>query len=116
VHEYSLVEAILGRIEEEVARQGATAVRRVELRVGELAGVEPDLLADAWEIVRAGSCCAGAALVVHPSPARWRCGDCRAPIDRSAPLQCPCGGAAELEAGGELLLERVELKLPRAMA
>jgi len=112
VHEYALVEAIIARVEEEVRQQGAVGVHRVELRVGDLAGVERDLLASAWEIFRAGSCCAQARLVIHGVPARWDCGACGAPLAAGGALQCGrCGGAGRLVEGGELLLERIELQV-----
>ncbi|WP_373044875.1 hydrogenase maturation nickel metallochaperone HypA [Vulgatibacter sp.] len=112
MHEYSIVEAIIGRIEEEVRRQNATAVHRVEIRVGDLAGVERELLASAWETFKAGSCCANTALVIHGRAARWGCSGCDRRIEAGGDLQCPtCGGAARLVEGAELLLERIELEV-----
>ena len=62
MHEYSLVQELLGRVEDEARRHGATAVRRVVLRVGELAGVESELLATAFELLRGQTICKDATL------------------------------------------------------
>ena len=41
------------------------AIERIVLEVGPLSGVEPALLARAFEVARAGSCAAGAALSIE---------------------------------------------------
>jgi hydrogenase nickel incorporation protein HypA/HybF len=79
MHEYSLVVALMERIEEEAAAHRALAVHRVRVRIGELSGVEPDLLESAFGIVRTGTICARAALDIERVPARWECSACRRP-------------------------------------
>jgi hydrogenase nickel incorporation protein HypA/HybF len=113
MHEYSLVVALMERIEEEAAAHRALAVHRVRVRIGELSGVEPDLLESAFGIVRTGTICARAALDIERVPARWECSACRRPLEAGQRLRCAaCGGPAALAGGDEILLGQIELEVP----
>ncbi|MGE5233788.1 MAG: hydrogenase maturation nickel metallochaperone HypA [Acidobacteriota bacterium] len=112
MHEYSIVRALIDRVEREAAAHRATAVRRVEVRVGELAGVESGLLATAYETFRERTICAGAELVIRPVAARWSCPRCSAEPAAGAMLRCPaCAVPLRLAAGDELVLERIEMEV-----
>jgi len=114
VHEYSLVEALVRRVEEEARRRGATAVHGLSVSLGELAGVDPELFRTAYETFRAGTLCAEAPLSLTVFAARWSCPRCQAAMARGAALQCPaCGVPARLaEKSDALLLESIELEVP----
>ncbi len=112
VHEYSMVEALLARVEQEARAHGARTVRRLEVRIGELAGVEVELFKTAYATFRAGTSCAAAELALSPVPALWLCPRCEQVIAKGAPLQCPrCQVAARLSRGDEIVLDRVELEV-----
>jgi len=112
MHELSICQALLSQVEAIAIREGADAVTRILLRIGPLAGVEPELLARAYEIARAGTLAAGAELVIEPQPLRIRCLTCgeesEATPDR---LLCnACGDyRTQVVSGDELLLASVEL-------
>ncbi len=114
MHEYSLIDSLLRRVEAEASARGALAIHRVVVRVGELAGVDPELFRTAYETFRAGTPCERAALEVRSVPAAWRCPACRRDIGRGEVLSCPaCGAAAELADGGDaILLETIEMEVP----
>jgi hydrogenase nickel incorporation protein HypA/HybF len=113
VHEYSIVQALLARVEEQVRARSAVAVRRLSVRIGELSGVEPHLLASAYEVFRERTVCDGAALDVERVPAVWACSACGAPIARGGPLACrACGAPGRLTQGDEILLARIEMEVP----
>ena len=114
MHEYSLVEALVRRVEEEARRRGALAVHALSVRVGELAGVDPELFRTAYETFRAGTLCADASLAVTRVAATWSCPTCRRSIPRGAPLRCAgCDAPARLDEGGDALtLERIEMEVP----
>jgi hydrogenase nickel incorporation protein HypA/HybF len=113
MHEYSLMTALMERVEAEAAAHRALAVHRVRLRIGELSGVEPDLLESAFAIVRPGTICENAALDIERVAARWVCPACRRPLSSGERLQCPaCGVPAALAAGDEILLGQIELEVP----
>lgn len=112
MHEYSVGQALMDRIDAEVAAHGATAVHRVTLRIGEVSGVEPELLASAFDMLKAHSVCADAALVIERVPARWACPSCSAPIAAGAVLRCAaCDRPATLLAGDEIVLAQLEMEV-----
>lgn len=113
MHEYSLMVALMERVEAEAAAHRALAVHRVRVLIGELSGVEPDLLQSAFDIVRSGTICDRAALDIERVAARWECPDCRRPLEAGQRLQCAaCGAPATLASGGEILLGQIELEVP----
>ncbi len=113
MHEYSVVQALLTRVDAEARAHRAIAVHRLTVRLGELAGVDAELFATAFATFRAGTVCAGAELDVEPVPARWACRACGAAIAAGAALQCvTCGAPARLEQGDEIILGRIEMEVP----
>jgi hydrogenase nickel incorporation protein HypA/HybF len=112
MHEYSIVQALVERVEHEARTHAACGVRRVKVRIGTLSGVERELLQTAYDTFRAGTVCAAAALEIEPVEARWACGRCGAPIAAGERLMCPvCGVPGRLVQGDEILLERIELEV-----
>ncbi|MGW4030999.1 hydrogenase maturation nickel metallochaperone HypA [Streptomyces sp. NPDC004838] len=111
MHEMSIALAVVGQVEDAARTAGATTVRSVRLRVGELAGVVPDSLAFCFELACAGTVLEGAELITVPVPARARCEPCADEWAVGMPpdLCCPaCGTAtAELLAGRELQIAGV---------
>lgn len=112
MHEYSIAVELLRSIEAAAQPYEDAAVQCVHLRIGELAGVEAELLASAFELVRPGTICAAAELEIRPSPAVWSCSLCGKAIDTGAALRCPeCDVPARMESGDEILLERLEMEV-----
>jgi len=112
MHEYSIVQALMERVQEEARVHRATAVHRLHIRIGELSGVEADLLSTAWEIIRDKTICREAGLQINPVPARWICSGCSGAIQPGEILRCPaCGQPARLAAGDEIVLERIEMEV-----
>ncbi len=113
MHEYSVGQALMERIEAEAGARGATAVHVVRLKIGELSGVEPDLLATAFEILRERTICEGARLDIERVPARWVCPACGGAIAAGAVLSCAaCQLPARLAGGDEIVLAQLELEVP----
>jgi hydrogenase nickel incorporation protein HypA/HybF len=112
MHEYSIVQALLDRVDAEARARGASSVSRVDVRIGELSGVEVDLLSSAFLAFRDRTICAGADLAVQPVPARWECPQCSLDIPRGDVLACrACGVPARLAAGDEIMLDRIEMEV-----
>ncbi len=82
MHEYSLVQAMFDQIGEVVRRTEARSVRRVRVRIGPLAGVDPELFRTAYEVFRVKTWCAEAPLEIADA------------------------------AGEELLLDQLDLEVP----
>lgn len=113
MHEFSLVQALLDRVESEARSRHASAVHRVTVRIGALAGVERELFSKAFELARPGTLCGAAELVVSGDDARWTCEVCGASVAAGRALVCPeCGWPARLASGDALVLERIDLEVP----
>ncbi len=112
MHEYSIIQALLSRIEEEAGRREARAVTRVRISIGELSGVETELLATAYRTFRERTICENAPLEILPVAARWACPRCERAIARGRILKCPdCDLPARLTEGEEIVLERIEMEV-----
>ena len=113
MHEYSIVQALLERVEAEAHARRAMSVHRLSVSVGELSGVEVDLLMTAYATFRDRTICEHAELDVQRVTARWECPRCRSAIERGAMLRCvTCATPATLVAGGEIMLDRIEMEVP----
>ncbi len=114
MHEYSLVEALVRRVEAEAQKRQALAIHALSVRVGELAGVDAELFQTADDTFREGTICAKAPLTLKRVEARWSCPRCRRPIPRGGVLRCAdCGEPARLDEGGDALtLDGIEMEVP----
>ncbi|MEB3157718.1 MAG: hydrogenase maturation nickel metallochaperone HypA [Cyanobacteriota bacterium] len=112
MHELSLMQTLGERVLSVAAAEGAEKVVAIRLRIGTLAGVDPDALRFAAEVVLADTLAANATLTIEEIPATWWCAPCGAefttPPDARA---CPrCGAlSARLLRGQDLSLVSVEL-------
>lgn len=112
MHEYSIVQALLDQVEAVAARNGGGTVHHLYVKLGDLAGVDPDLLQTAYDTFRAGTGCDGAPLTIERVPARWACPRCDLSLT-GAVLRCSsCDEPARLAAGDEILLRRIEMEVP----
>jgi hydrogenase nickel incorporation protein HypA/HybF len=112
MHEYGIVQTLLQRVEEESRRRGATAVHRIRLRLGELSGVETELLREAYRVFRQRGVCSAAELDIVSSEASWECARCGRPVAAGGRLWCiDCEAPARLVSGDEIVLERIEMEV-----
>lgn len=113
MHEYSLIQALLLRVDEEARSHHATSVRKVRVRLGELAGVERELFVIAYRTFREAGICREAELELVDVPARYECPKCGSSFARGEVLRCAaCALPARLVAGDDLVLERIEMEIP----
>lgn len=112
MHEYSLVSAMVERVEQEARSRKAVAVHRLAVRIGALSGVEPELLASAFTLCRQGIL-ADAELDIRRSEAVWACPSCGTAVSVGGILRCEtCATPARLVSGDEIMLERIEMEVP----
>lgn len=107
MHEYSIVQSLVDSVAAAVGDRDAT-VSRIEIAIGDLAGVDCGLLATAYEVFRGGTLCEHASLAIERIPARWKCPQCGG----EGFLRCTrCNTPARLAAGDEIVLQRIELEV-----
>ena len=111
MHEYSIVQSLVDSVEAAVGKRDAS-VQRVEIAIGELAGVDCALLTTAFEVFRGGTLCEHATLAIDRVTARWQCPHCGGEVARGGFLRCVlCDAPARLVAGDEIVLQRIELEV-----
>lgn len=111
MHEMSIALGIVELAEREATKAGAKRISRIEVEVGELAGV----LAEALQFCFTAACCdtmaAGAELVVVAVPGRGECASCgRSAAMTEAVAVCDlCGGIMRPSGGRDLRLLAIEV-------
>jgi hydrogenase nickel incorporation protein HypA/HybF len=111
MHELSLIASLFDALLEQARAHNARTIVRVNLAVGVLSGVVPELLESAFDMYKKGTIAEGATLVVERRPFEVRCRACGAVETREDfVFACPACGATDLEIvhGTELVLERIE--------
>lgn len=113
MHEYSIVQALMRRVESEARARNATSVGRIRVALGELSGVDPELLSKAYEVFRERTLCHAAGMEIRTVPARWVCPSCGLALMQGEILRCPsCQTPARLASGDEIVLEQIEMEVP----
>lgn len=106
MHEMGIAIEIYRTCRKAVSEHGEGRLQQVRIAVGELAAVEPDLLAFGWEAVIADGPDEGAELDIEFCKADQRCPSCGESKDRSEGSWfriCPdCGSPLEVRGGDEL--------------
>lgn len=114
MHELSLMEAVRELALEQARAQGGERIAAITLRIGSLAGVEPEALRFAHEVVMAGTAAEGAALRIETVPAHFDCEPCQESFAaEQGDCLCPrCGAhSRRLLQGRELELASLDLCL-----
>ncbi|MEI6829700.1 MAG: hydrogenase maturation nickel metallochaperone HypA [Synechococcaceae cyanobacterium ELA445] len=112
MHELALMEEVRRLAEERVAVEGAHRIHRLHLRVGSMAGVDPQALAFAFEVVMQGGAAEGATLRLEVVPTACFCGQCGEAFTPSDVIfACPrCGTLSRrILRGQELELASLEI-------
>ena len=113
MHEYSIVASLIDRVQQEAMLHGGTRVHRLHVKIGELSGVERDLLKTAFDTFRERTICEGAELTIDSVVAVWACPRCERAIARGAVLRCDtCRRPARMIHGDEIILQRIEMEAP----
>jgi len=113
MHELTLMEALREQVLEQAKRHSARCIEVIHLRIGSLAGVDPEALEWTFALVMAGSPAAEAWLQIETVPARCLCGICASSFEAEAgSCRCPrCGTASNRPLQGlELELASLEIR------
>ncbi len=111
MHELSIANSILDTVRAEAAQRPGARLTKVGLRVGELAGVDPDSLDFCFNVLVTGTELAPLALEIETRPRRQRCPQCDCTfrvVDFN--ISCPDCGNPETDCIGGDELEVVYLE------
>ncbi len=111
MHELSVCRSMLAQVLAIAASNDMQTVGRIMLRVGPLAGVEPDLLCAAFPIVAAGTPCEGATIEIESMAVQVLCRRCGSTsVVRPNRLLCASCGDWQVTflSGDEMLLTSIE--------
>jgi hydrogenase nickel incorporation protein HypA/HybF len=77
MHEYSIVDSLLELATRHALENNAKKVTKVEVKIGVLSGVEPELLKTAFETFKEGTICEDAEFIMHIQPVVIECNNCK---------------------------------------
>jgi hydrogenase nickel incorporation protein HypA/HybF len=107
------MQSTLELVLQHAARNQATKVHRIVLKIGAIAGVDPESLRFAHEVVVSGTIAEASILEIIPVPLRCRCRDCSLDFEAEpGPIAlCPrCAKpSGEILQGREMELSQLEL-------
>jgi hydrogenase nickel incorporation protein HypA/HybF len=119
MHEMAIANSVLDAVRAEARRFPAGHIAKVGVRVGELAGVDPDAMSFCFEALVRDTDLEPLVLAIEFCPRQYRCRDCGRsfPSGEDGPA-CPDCGAGEslLIAGEELELAYLEVEEDGARA
>ena len=112
MHEFSLLRSILAQVADIAASHSPGPIREIRIRCGELAGVEPSLLDEAFRMLAPGSPWESTRLSITLEPLSARCDGCGETChpDRFR-FVCPHCGSRQLReiAGDQVIIESILL-------
>ena len=112
MHELALLQELCALASHAATEQGASRIHRLELRVGAMAGVNPQALRQAFAVVAATPAWQEAELQLEVVPTRCFCSHCEQPFQPSDVIHaCPLCGALSRQVleGRELELVALEV-------
>jgi hydrogenase nickel incorporation protein HypA/HybF len=113
MHELSIAQSVLAAVRAEAGRRPGARVCKVGLRVGELAGLDPESLRFGFEVLVRETDFAGLQLEIEKCPRRQRCPQCGNEfVVRDYQITCPGCGAVRTECigGDELEIAYLEIE------
>lgn len=116
MHEQSLVRNLLKQVDEIRRQHDARCVTEVQVELGPLSGVEPLLLASAFELLKSDTSAASAMLVIDEVRLLAACEPCNNQFEISDfVFRCPtCEGNVKVIRGDEFCL--VSISVPEEVA
>ena len=119
MHELSICLSLMQQLDAIARERNATSIVRVELEIGVLSGVEPDLLRNAWPLASVGTVAEHAELLIETGELIVECTTCQAQT-KARPNRLLCGECGDFKtrvvSGEEMTLMRVELETPASAA
>ncbi|MFA5235071.1 MAG: hydrogenase/urease nickel incorporation protein HypA [Sulfurimonas sp.] len=113
MHEYSIVQSLLDSCEENAAKNNATKVTKVVVKIGVMSGVEPELLRTAFDTFKEKTLCEEAEFVINIQQIVIKCNKClNESVLKSIEYYCPKCKSTDLNIldGEDMYLMQLELE------
>ena len=113
MHEFSIVDSLLQLADEHAKKNNAKKITKLEVKIGVLSGVEPDLLKTAFDTFKEGTICEEAEFIMNIQPVIIRCKDCGIETElKKDEYRCPKCNSGNLEIidGEDMYLMSLELE------
>jgi len=114
MHELSIACNLVEIVEEAARAAGAARVTRVQLRLGDLAGVVEEALRFSFPVAAQGTLAEGAELAIERVPVRVVCRQCLTEQTLTPPFVFRCSACGALDVqflqGRELQVESIEIE------
>ena len=111
MHEASIAQSLLEIVRRAAAGTSVESIVRIEISIGRLKAIEPQLLISCFEFMAENTICEGAELMITAIPISVRCEACGAISDVSG-YRFRCGmcnsGALKIISGSELKVDRIQ--------
>lgn len=112
MHELGIAQSILDIVQQSVPKDLEPDVRKIKIRVGQLAGVVPDSLDFCFGVIIGETNMKKAALCIEQIPTLSRCKDCKSQFEvENLAFVCPSCGSSRLELLSGKELEVVEIEV-----
>ncbi len=113
MHESSIVSSLLEICEENAKKEGVEKITKVEVKIGVLSGVEPDLLQRAFDTFKEKTICDGAEFVMNIQKIVIYCNECKKEFTlEKNEFVCPTCKSFDIETrdGKDMYLMRLEME------
>ena len=115
MHELSICQSILNAIETEFDNKGIENIREIHLKVGMLACIEPEILKNVFQFIKADTAFQSSELFIHVIEVSAWCKNCGNTFKVEKYIfVCPACGepASNITEGRELLISKIILEEP----
>lgn len=112
MHELAVTQSILDIADQHASAAGAKKVTDIYLNIGKLSSIVDDSVQFYWDMISAGTLCAGAALHFNRIPALIRCLDCQNEYTfEDEMIPCPVCGSSRIKvlSGNEFNVDSIEI-------
>jgi len=113
MHEYSIVQSLLDSCDENAAKNNATKVTKVVIKIGVMSGVEPELLRTAFDTFKEKTICEEAEFIINIQPVIIKCNKClNEAVIEGIEYYCPKCKSIDLSVldGEDMYLMQLELE------
>ena len=113
MHEMSVAQSILSIVTQELANHDVGRLDTVVVKAGRLAGIVPDALDFAWEVLTKEGQYDGSRLVIEEVPLVLKCSECGCEFESDTTMLHPCPQCGEelghaVLSGREMYIEKIE--------